>query len=71
MEKKNGQKLCDFSSIYNMKEEKDIPLSVSTGMSREWYVEFYTVACHILKDVNQERYNICYSKLKELVYEAE
>ena len=70
MEKKSGQKLCSFSSIYQMKEEKDIPYNIPNGLSKEWYIEFYTVACHILKDKNKARYEICLSKLKELFNEA-
>ena len=67
MEKKSGQKLCSFSSIYQMKEEKDIPYNIPNGMSKEWKIEFYTQCCHILKDKNKERYDFCYDKLMELV----
>lgn len=70
MEKKSGQKLCSFSSIYQMKEEKDIPYNIPNGMSKEWYIEFYTVACNILRKTNKERYDVCFSKLMELCNEA-
>lgn len=71
MEKTNGQKLCNFSSIYKMKEEKDIPYTLPRGMSKEWYLEFYTVACHILKECNTNRYKVCLGKLEELVNESQ
>lgn len=67
MEKKSGQKFCSFSSIYQMKEEKDIPCYFPFGVSKEWKIEFYTQCCHILKDKNKERYDFCYDKLMELV----
>jgi hypothetical protein len=70
MEKKSGQKLCSFSSIYQMKEEKDIPYSLPDGMSKEWYIEFYTVACSIFRKTNRERYEVCFSKLMELCNET-
>ena len=67
MEKKSGQKLCSFSSIYQMKEEKDIPPPPPHGVTKEWKIEFYTQCCHILKDKNKERYDFCYDKLMERV----
>lgn len=70
MEKKSGQKFCSFSSIYQMKEEKDIPYSLPDGMSKEWYIEFYTVACNILRKTNKERYDVCFSKLMVLCNET-
>ena len=70
MEKKSGQKFCSFSSIYQMKEEKDIAYSLPDGMSKEWYIEFYTVACNILRRTNKERYDVCFSKLMELCNET-
>lgn len=53
-----------------MKEEKDIPYNIPNGMSKEWYIEFYTVACKILSKTNKERYDICFNKLMELCNEA-
>lgn len=71
MEKKNGQKSCDFANIYRMKKPEDIPYSLPLNMGKEWYIEFYTVACHILKDADKDRYEVCLTKLKELVHETE
>jgi hypothetical protein len=53
-----------------MKEEKDIPYSLPDGMSKEWYIEFYTVACNIFRKTNRERYEVCFSKLMELCNET-
>ena len=53
-----------------MKEEKDIPYSLPNGMSKEWYIEFYTVACNILRKTNKERYDVCFNKLVELCNET-
>ena len=54
-----------------MKEEKDIPYNIPNGMSKEWYIEFYTVACKILSKTNKERYDICFNNLMELCNEAQ
>lgn len=53
-----------------MKDEKDIPYSIPNGMSKEWYIEFYTVACNIFSKTNRERYDVCFSKLMELCNET-
>lgn len=53
-----------------MKEEKDIPYSLPDGMGKEWYIEFYTVACNMLRKTNKERYDVCFSKLMELCNET-
>lgn len=62
---------CELSSIYKMKKPEDIPYSLPEGLSVYFYIEFYTHAMHILKDVDYERYNICKDKLRELVELAE
>lgn len=71
MEKKSGQKSCSFDSIYKMKTVKDVPYTLPMGMSKEWYIEFYTVACHILKGKDNVRYEMGLNRLRELVNEAE
>lgn len=57
---------CEFTSIYKMKKQEDIPYNLPEGLSVYFYVEFYMQAMHILKDVDYERYNICKDKLHEL-----
>lgn len=60
---------CSFTDIYKMKTIKDIPFHLPMNKSLEWYIEFYTVACYILKDVDRVRYEVCYQKLKECIME--
>lgn len=70
MAKTSGQKSCSFASIYKMKTVGDVPYSLPRGMSKEWYIEFYTVACHILKGKDNVRYEMGINRLKELVNES-
>ena len=46
----NIKKKCDFSKIYKMKTPDDIPHNLPGGLSLDWYIEFYVVACNILKN---------------------
>lgn len=63
------KKKCDFSNIYNMHSVEDIPYHLPFNMSIDWYIEFYFVASHILKNKDDERYQICMDKLNELITE--
>lgn len=63
------KKKCDFSKIYEMKTPEDIPYNLPEGLSLDWYIEFYFVASHILKNKDYERYNICRDKLYECMKE--
>ena len=65
----NIKKKCDFSKIYEMKTPDDIPYNLPGSLSIDWYIEFYSVACHILKNNDYERYNICINKLNECLKE--
>lgn len=65
----NIKKKCDFSEIYKMKTPDDIPYNLPGGLSLDWYIEFYVVACNILKNNDYERYNICINKLNECLKE--
>lgn len=50
-----------------MKKPSDIPYSLPSGLEKEFYIEFYTHTCKILKQFGHfKRYDICKQKLDEL-----
>lgn len=58
---------CQFKSLENMNNPKDIPYALPEGLEKEFYQEFYMRCIKIFHAHGmKDRADICEQKLKEL-----
>lgn len=65
MEKKSGQKLCNFKEIYNIRKPEDIPNGYPSDRSIEWRIDFYTHCLSLMKE--KEEYKDKYERFYKML----